>query len=155
MRNMALLVFLMLAGCASPPPAVPGAKAVDRKPVDRKAVDPKPVDRKPNEIYVGMPFSQAEARLVVSMAWPVKIEVELSRKAVQEGVELHYYRLSSGGTMEILSKPGKAGRLVAFMSVSPSTPKLWKGKMDPEYDRFFRSFERQDAYVLEKMVTIR
>jgi len=127
MRYTLLVITLILSGCSSRSPVVS-----------------ENVARKDSVIYVGMGFDQAEATLKQYGAAPTMYEMELTSKAHKAGKELHYYQLRSGAVVDLISQPGKAGRVVGSLLVSPYEPKSWDSKLDPERDKFFESFENRD-----------
>lgn len=131
MRYTLLVIVLILSSCSSRPPVASGTVA-----------------RKESVIYVGMGFDQADARLKQYGAASTMYQMELTPKAYKAGKELHYYQLRSGAVVDIISQPGKTGRVVGSLSVSTYEPKSWDSKLDPERDKFFESFENRDEYDL-------
>jgi hypothetical protein len=132
MRYAFLVIALVLSGCSTLPEA-----------------PSKTILRKDSVIYVGMLFSDADSRLREYGAKPTMFQMVLTRKAYKRGNELHYYRLHSGVILDMVSQPGKTGRIVGSMSVSTYDPKSWDSKLDPERDEFFGSFQSREEYDLE------
>ena len=133
MRTTVLIFALVLSGCSTLP-----------------EVPSKTILRKDSVIYVGMLFSNADAKLREYGAKPTMFQMKLTRKAYEQVKELHYYRLRSGVVLDMVSQPGKIGRIVGAMAVSTYDPKSWDSKLDPERDRFFESFQSREEYDLEE-----
>jgi hypothetical protein len=95
-----------------------------------------------------MLFEDADTKLKQYGAEPTMYQMMLSPKDRKHGKELHYYILRSGPVIEMISQPGKDGRVVGSISVSTYVPKSWNSKMDPERDRFFDTFKDIENYDL-------
>jgi len=100
-------------------------------------------------VYVGMSFETADVMLK-RYGGATMYQVLLPPESRRLGMDLHYYNLSSGRVMEIVSAPATAGRVVHSIRVSTYEPMSWNSKIDPERDKFFNSFRRLDEYRLDK-----
>jgi len=131
MHRLILFSVLVLAGCSL-------------------ATKPSRTDitQKEGVLCVGMPFAVAEAKLKAREAESTMFEVMLTPKEYRAGKELHFYCLRSGAYLEIVSAPGKTGRIVDSMAINTYSPKSYSSKMDPEYTKFHRSFMQCSEYDL-------
>ena len=97
-----------------------------------------------------MPFELAQERLKQYGAVPTMFQVALSSDAAGRKEELHYFRLTSGVVMEIISERTQSRRIVASISISTYVPESCSSKMDPEQEKFFQSFVSLRVYDLHQ-----
>ncbi len=101
-------------------------------------------------IRIGMDFEKADAMLKTRGAEPEAFQVAPSPEDTKRGIDFYYYKLPSGAYLHVFSEPGETGRVVKSIFVSTYEPKSWKGKTDPERDKFFESFREIREYDFDR-----
>ena len=134
MRYFIVLIPLLLLGCASSSTGVEPAPAVERK---------------ASVIFVGIPLAAAREKFAARNAECGPIGTFMWDLGARKEPEVHEYTLGNGRAVVLISAVGHQGRIVSSIRVSTYKPKSYECKMDPEYQKFFESFEDRKEFDLE------